>query len=145
MKESKAIKKFAIGAVVRAGIAGAKYLSKKASESAAKKASESAAKKAAEKAAEKAAKKADTRFKSSHPLDDPFVKAGAVTSAAALGAARLDTLKRDRERAEAPAPAPAPAPARTEFENLRRGGSVSSASKRADGCATKGKTKGRFV
>ena len=59
--------------------------------------------------------------------------------AAALGAARLDTLKRDRERAEAPAPA------RTEFENLRRGGSVSSASKRADGCATKGKTKGRFV
>ena len=28
---------------------------------------------------------------------------------------------------------------------FKRGGSVSSASKRADGCATKGKTKGRFV
>ena len=28
---------------------------------------------------------------------------------------------------------------------LAKGGSVSSASKRADGCATKGKTKGRFV
>jgi hypothetical protein len=28
---------------------------------------------------------------------------------------------------------------------LRKGGSVSSASKRGDGCATKGKTKGRFV
>ena len=28
---------------------------------------------------------------------------------------------------------------------LKKGGSVSSASKRADGCATKGKTKGRFV
>ena len=27
----------------------------------------------------------------------------------------------------------------------KKGGSVSSASKRADGCATKGKTKGRFV
>jgi hypothetical protein len=29
--------------------------------------------------------------------------------------------------------------------NYAKGGSVSSASKRADGCATKGKTKGRFV
>ena len=28
---------------------------------------------------------------------------------------------------------------------FKKGGSVSSASKRADGCATKGKTKGRFV
>ena len=30
-------------------------------------------------------------------------------------------------------------------KNLRKGGSVSSASKRADGCAIRGKTKGRFV
>lgn len=29
--------------------------------------------------------------------------------------------------------------------NFKKGGSVSSASKRADGCATKGKTKGRMV
>jgi hypothetical protein len=29
--------------------------------------------------------------------------------------------------------------------SFKKGGSVSSASKRADGCATKGKTKGRFV
>jgi len=28
---------------------------------------------------------------------------------------------------------------------MKQGGKVSSASKRADGCATKGKTKGRFV
>jgi len=28
---------------------------------------------------------------------------------------------------------------------MKKGGKVSSASKRADGCATKGKTKGRFV
>ena len=30
-------------------------------------------------------------------------------------------------------------------QGMKRGGTVSSASKRADGCATKGKTKGRFV
>jgi hypothetical protein len=30
-------------------------------------------------------------------------------------------------------------------KNMRAGGKVSSASSRADGCATKGKTKGRFV
>jgi len=30
-------------------------------------------------------------------------------------------------------------------KKMAKGGSVSSASKRADGCATKGKTKGRFV
>jgi len=32
-----------------------------------------------------------------------------------------------------------------ELKPYKKGGSVSSASKRADGCATKGKTKGRFV
>lgn len=31
------------------------------------------------------------------------------------------------------------------FEKMKKGGSVSSASKRADGCAVKGKTKGRMV
>jgi hypothetical protein len=30
-------------------------------------------------------------------------------------------------------------------KKMAKGGSVSSASKRGDGCATKGKTKGRFV
>jgi hypothetical protein len=30
-------------------------------------------------------------------------------------------------------------------KKMAKGGSVSSASKRADGCAIKGKTKGRFV
>jgi hypothetical protein len=30
-------------------------------------------------------------------------------------------------------------------QGMKRGGKVSSASKRADGCATKGKTKGRIV
>jgi hypothetical protein len=32
-----------------------------------------------------------------------------------------------------------------EVERKAKGGSVSSASKRADGCATKGKTKGRMI
>lgn len=36
--------------------------------------------------------------------------------------------------------APASAP-----KKMAKGGKVSSASKRADGCATKGKTKGKFV
>jgi hypothetical protein len=31
------------------------------------------------------------------------------------------------------------------YTAMKQGGKVSSASKRADGCATKGKTKGRFV
>jgi len=30
-------------------------------------------------------------------------------------------------------------------KGMKKGGSITSASKRADGCATKGKTKGRFV
>ena len=30
-------------------------------------------------------------------------------------------------------------------QKMRKGGTVSSASKRADGCAVRGKTKGRFV
>jgi hypothetical protein len=30
-------------------------------------------------------------------------------------------------------------------KGMKKGGSVSSASKRADGCATKGKTRGKFV
>lgn len=35
--------------------------------------------------------------------------------------------------------------AKAKPKKMAKGGSVSSASKRADGCATKGKTKGRFV
>ena len=35
--------------------------------------------------------------------------------------------------------------ARKDVKGYKKGGSVSSASKRADGCATKGKTKGRII
>jgi hypothetical protein len=38
----------------------------------------------------------------------------------------------------------APAP-QSSFSMMKKGGKVSSASSRADGCAVKGKTKGRFV
>ena len=38
-----------------------------------------------------------------------------------------------------------PLPKKVPTKKYKSGGSVSSASKRADGCATKGKTKGRIV
>jgi hypothetical protein len=45
-----------------------------------------------------------------------------------------------------PMPAPKPKKAKAKSEKkYAKGGSVSSASKRGDGCCTKGKTKGRFV
>ena len=60
--------------------------------------------------------------------------------------------------AKAPAPVPAPVPtkphplggmigrmAAAKAKPMKSGGSVSSASKRADGCAVKGKTKGKMV
>jgi hypothetical protein len=40
---------------------------------------------------------------------------------------------------------PVKAKAKTKAKKYAKGGSVSSASKRADGCASKGKTKGKFV
>jgi hypothetical protein len=59
------------------------------------------------------------------------------------------------DRADQTPPAPMPMPPRPRPQAMaapeegtavmKKGGSVSSASKRADGCATKGKTKGRFV
>ena len=45
--------------------------------------------------------------------------------------------KEKREAKEIKAP--------SKVSGMKKGGSVGSASKRADGCATKGKTKGRFV
>jgi hypothetical protein len=58
------------------------------------------------------------------------------------------------KRKPKPKPAPTPAP-KSMYPNsvpvdepvkaMKSGGSVGSASKRADGCATKGKTRGKFV
>lgn len=47
--------------------------------------------------------------------------------------------EQERKKAEAGGVAPPSAPA------MKKGGKVSSASKRADGCAQRGKTKGRMV
>lgn len=44
-----------------------------------------------------------------------------------------------------PPPKPKPKPPKAPEKKMRSGGSVASASKRADGCATKGKTRGKFV
>ena len=38
-----------------------------------------------------------------------------------------------------------PLPVKKPVKKMSKGGSVSSASKRADGCVTKGKTKGRII
>jgi len=49
---------------------------------------------------------------------------------------RAQSVKRQRDSGESTNPM---------GDKYKKGGSVSSASRRADGCATKGKTKGRFV
>jgi hypothetical protein len=58
----------------------------------------------------------------------------------ALGGETREESKKRREEAKKPAPTPAPEPVKK-----AKGGMISSASKRADGCAIKGKTKGRMV
>jgi len=71
---------------------------------------------------------------------------------------RMNRKNREAEAAKKTAEASKPAPKRSNYTvpkaseftgmggmKFAKGGSVSSASKRADGCAVKGKTKGRFV
>ena len=54
----------------------------------------------------------------------------------ALGGETREESKKRREETKEPAPAPV---------KKAKGGMISSASKRADGCAVKGKTRGRMV
>ena len=54
----------------------------------------------------------------------------------ALGGESREESRKRREEAKQPKPEP---------KKMRAGGSVSSASKRADGCAVKGKTRGKIV
>ena len=56
----------------------------------------------------------------------------------ALGGESREESKKRREAAKQPAPTPTPV-------KKAKGGMVGSASKRADGCAQRGKTKGRMV
>jgi hypothetical protein len=55
-----------------------------------------------------------------------------------------DREEKKRREAEAAATGVMPAPGVPQ-PGMKKGGKVSSASKRADGCAVKGKTKGRMV
>jgi hypothetical protein len=67
----------------------------------------------------------------------------ANSGALGLGAALVSNKDKGQEVAEAAA-AKKEAIAK-KLAGMKKGGSVSSASKRADGCATKGKTKGRML
>ena len=49
------------------------------------------------------------------------------------------------QAAQAPQMQQAPQPTQFRVPGMKKGGKVSSASKRADGCCVKGKTKGRMV
>lgn len=71
---------------------------------------------------------------------DPAVEAS-IRNAPAAAAARVAAMR----RAAAAARAERAAAMKKPPVKKNMGGSISSASKRADGCATKGKTKGRFV
>ena len=58
---------------------------------------------------------------------------------------REEDVKRLKEKYEAKEPSGAGKESLTKTPNFKKGGSVSSASKRADGCAQRGKTRGRMV
>jgi hypothetical protein len=77
-------------------------------------------------------------------------QAASSDASSAVNAALADNLqaKMLKQRAEQAALAgeePSGMKRGGKVKKYAKGGSVSSASKRADGCATKGKTKGRFV
>lgn len=75
---------------------------------------------------------------------DPAVEA-AIRNAPAAAAARVAAMRRAAAAARAERAAEAKEAMKKPPVKKNKGGSISSASKRADGCATKGKTKGRFV
>ena len=54
------------------------------------------------------------------------------------------TMPTENDMGPLPSPEPKKEPAKS-VKKMAKGGSVSSASKRADGCASKGKTKGRII
>jgi len=75
---------------------------------------------------------------------DPDV-ARSVENAAADYEKRMAELRKQREMEKAASAAALKARLAQPRPGMKKGGSVSSASKRADGCAVKGKTKGKFV
>ena len=75
---------------------------------------------------------------------DPEV-ARSIEGAAAEAAAKLAAIRRAQAAQRAERAAELKAALARPRTGMKKGGSVSSASKRADGCVTKGKTKGKFV
>ena len=80
----------------------------------------------------------DLSDKASDYLDTKGLANPAEMVNEALGGETREESKKRREATKVVKETPQPI-------KKSKGGSVSSASKRADGCATKGKTKGRFV
>jgi hypothetical protein len=78
----------------------------------------------------------DLSDKASDYLDKKGLANPAEVLNEAFGGETREESKKRREESKEPKPEP---------KKMAKGGSVSSASKRADGCATKGKTKGRMV
>ena len=78
----------------------------------------------------------DLSDKASDYLDKKGLANPAEVLNEALGGETREESKKRREEAKQPTPAPI---------KKAKGGMIGSASKRADGCAVKGKTKGRMV
>jgi hypothetical protein len=78
----------------------------------------------------------DLSDKASNYLDKKGLANPAEVLNEALGGETREESKKRREEVKEP---------KLEPKKMRAGGSVSSASKRADGCAIKGKTRGRMV
>lgn len=99
-----------------------------------------AARAGAKKLAEKSAKKtSDKEFLKEYVLPTSVI-AGSGMGAAAVGEkSRNERDEAEQEKREAKDEM------KRETRGMKKGGTVSSASKRADGIAVKGKTKGRFV
>jgi hypothetical protein len=78
----------------------------------------------------------DLSDKASDYLDKKGLANPAEVLNEALGGETREESKKRREEAKQPTPAPV---------KKAKGGMIGSASKRADGCAVKGKSKGRMV
>ena len=88
----------------------------------------------------------DVKYPSSTPVDEPVAPRKAMKRP--MGKPMMKPRGRPMYPGSTPvdepvAPAMPAAPAG--MPAMKKGGSVGSASKRADGCATKGKTKGRMI
>jgi hypothetical protein len=126
-----------IAPVIAAGVGALarNAASKAATKGMSNEAKKEAAKKAAQDAREEALKNAKTEVKdgvkeTSYPYVDPK-KAGDIRDFASPTSSSRSAPRLSDESLD--------------YAGFKKGGKVSSASKRADGCAVKGKTRGKFV